>query len=82
MIKKQKHPIIEFDPDRNAVISPDNVYGKIKGFPERGVICFIGDTIKKLKAQGKLKEIYTVRSVCTDYPVYQLIFNLSGGAGK
>ena len=74
MIKKQKHPIIEFDADRNAIIGPYTSYARIKGFPEHGVICFLGEAIKKLKAAGRLKEIYTVHSVCTDYPVYQANF--------
>jgi len=74
MLKKKKYPIIEFDVDRKAVINPDACFKRIKGFPEHGVICFLGDTIQKLKDAGKLKEIYVVRSICTRYPVYQLTF--------
>jgi uridine phosphorylase len=74
MFKKQKFPIIEFDSDRNAVISPHAFWPKIPGFPKHGVICFLGEAIHKLKAAGRLKEIYTVRSVCTDYPVYQVTY--------
>ena len=74
MIKKQKFPILEFDANRQAVIDPQQFCPKIKGFPEHGVICFLGDTIEKLKAAGRLKEIYVVRSICTRYPVYQISF--------
>jgi uridine phosphorylase len=74
MLKKQKYPILEFDADRGAIISPETSYVKIKGFPEHGIICFLGEAIAKLKAAGRLKLIHTVKSVCTPYPVYQVTF--------
>lgn len=74
MLKKQAHPILEFDTDRKAIIDPLRFCPKLKGFPEYGVICFLGDTLEKLKASGKLKEIHVVRSICTRYPVYQVSF--------
>lgn len=72
MLKKNKIPILEFDTERQAVIDPQRFCPKIKDFPKRGIICFLGDTIQRLKAAGKLKEIHVVRSICTRYPVYQL----------
>lgn len=71
MFKKQKLPIIEFDTDKKAIINP-HTFGQEKKFPKHGVICFLGDTLQKLKKKGHLKEIYAVRSICTRYPVYEL----------
>jgi len=72
MLKKQKYPILEFDTERKAIIEPDKFIPRLKGFPKRGILCYLGKTIASLKAAGKLKLIYTVRSICTDYPVYQV----------
>ena len=72
MLKKQKFPILEFDSCRRAIIEPEKFIPRVKGFPERGIICFLGKTIEKLKAAGKLKLIYTVQSICTEYPVYKV----------
>jgi len=72
MLERNKSPILEFDTDRKAVIDPQRFSHRRKGFPKHGIICFLGDTIQKLKNSGRLKEIYVVRSICTRYPVYQL----------
>lgn len=76
MLKKRKYPIIEFDYARRAVINPD-LLPRIKGFPEFGVLCYLGDTMRKLKEAGCLKKIYSVYSICTRYPVYE--FKAKGG---
>lgn len=72
MIKKQKYPILEFDTDRQAIIDPLRFIARKKNFPRHGIICFLGRTIAKLKAEGRLKLIHTVSGICHDYPVYQL----------
>ncbi len=56
------------------MINPHGIFEKIKGFPECGVIAFLGEAIERLKAAGRLKQIDTMRSICTDYPVYQVNF--------
>jgi uridine phosphorylase len=72
MLKKHKVPLLEFDTERKAVINPAHIRPSVKGLPERGVICFQGETVKRLKRAGRLKQIYTCNTVCQDYPIYQL----------
>lgn len=73
MIKKSKIPLLEFDTERKAVINPEHIKPGETGLPERGVMCFQGETIRKLKRAGRLKEIYRANTVCQDYPVYSFI---------
>ncbi len=73
MLKKNKIPLLEFDTERRAVINPHHIRPGEGGLPERGIICFQGGTVNKLKRSGRLKEIYRANTVCQDYPVYQLI---------
>jgi len=72
MLKKNKIPLLEFDTERNAVINPLHIKPGAKGLPERGIICFQGETIKRLLRARRLKKIYTCNTVCQDYPIYQL----------
>ena len=71
MLKKNKIPLLEFDTERRAVINPQHIRPGAPGLPERGIMCFQEETMKKLKRSGRLKEIYRVHTVCQDYPVYQ-----------
>lgn len=88
MIKKNKVPLLEFDTERNAVINPLHINPAGKALPERGVMCFQGETIKKLRRAGRLKEIYVANTICQDYPIYQfthkgqklLLFRPTAGA--
>ena len=72
MLKRNKYPILEFDTDRRAVISPSHLHARDAATPERGVMCFQDETVRKLKRAGRLKEIFRITTVCQDYPVYQL----------
>jgi uridine phosphorylase len=47
MLKKQKFPILEFDPDRKPIINAKEQYPRILGMPERCVFCFFPTAIKK-----------------------------------
>lgn len=72
MLKKNKLPLLEFDTERKAVINPSHMRPGEAGLPERGIICFQGETIKRLLRARRLKKIYTCYTVCQDYPIYQL----------
>jgi uridine phosphorylase len=71
MLKKNKIPLLEFDTEERAVINPGSVYNTPGGLPKFGVMCFQDETVRKLKRAGRLKTIFTLRTVCQDYPVYQ-----------
>ncbi len=72
MLRKNKIPILEFDTERQAVINPAHICPGAAGLPERGIICFQAETIKKLRRAGRLKKIYSAYTVCRDYPIYRL----------
>ena len=74
MLKKNKYPILEFDTDRNAVIAPAMLRTGKGRFPTHGVLCYQGDTMARLKRSGKIKEIYRLRNICTEYPIYEVAF--------
>lgn len=71
MIKKNKIPLLEFDTERKAVINPHHIRPSVAGLPERGIMCFQGETVTRLKRAGRLKQIYNCNTVCQDYPIYQ-----------
>lgn len=74
MLKKNKYPILEFDTDRNAVIAPAMLRTGKGRFPTHGVICYQGDTMARLKRAGRIKEIYRLKNICTEYPIYEVSF--------
>jgi uridine phosphorylase len=70
---KKEFPILEFDPDINALINP---YKEIKSIdiPERCVICFFQDVINKLNQQKKLTRVAVQKSEVGKHPVYVFAF--------
>lgn len=64
-------PILEFDPNRAAIINPDAPqYGL--NLPPRAVLCFFRDVLERLADSGKLEEIGELRSEMGRNPIYQL----------
>ena len=70
-------PILEFDPDREALLSPSHFHQPRGDMPTCGVLCFFQDVIGHLHAQGLLKEITSLRSEMGRHPVYR--FATPGG---
>ena len=70
MIKKNKIPLLEFDTERLAVINPSHMRPGEAGLPERGIICFQGETLKRLLRARRLKKIYTCNTVCHSLKVF------------
>jgi len=64
------HPILEFDPEKKAVIEP-RPYPDAPEYPERAVLCFCNDVIEKLYAEGTLRLIHHFRSAMGKHPVYE-----------
>lgn len=64
-------PILEFDPDRNALLTPGHFHQPMTDMPACGVLCFFQDVIEHLGAQGLLKEITSLRSEMGRHPVYR-----------
>ena len=70
---RRKYPILEFDPDPKAIVSPEglNLSGDL---PEHCVITFFQDVIERLVEEGLLREIAELRSAMGRHPFYELGF--------
>ena len=62
-------PILEFDPDRSALVEPHRVVQRRAGTPERAVLCFFRSVIDRIAASGApvLFELQAAHGV---HPVY------------
>ncbi len=75
----KRAPILEYDPDRGAILMPDPFrIGVGTLVPARGVLCFFQDVIEEMKAAGELTEIGHLRSEMGPHPVYRYGVNSSG----
>ena len=55
-MRRKRYPILEFDPEREAVIHPSNVVDPADK-PEKCVICFFHEVLLGLVASGKARRI-------------------------
>ena len=67
---QQPYPILEFDADPLAMISPGK--GKHPDSPERVVICFFKDVIDHFLAQGIIRKHFAMGSEMGEHPLYIL----------
>jgi uridine phosphorylase len=72
-LTKLNAPILEFDPDKNAILNP-RIYGMDSPLPTKGVMCFFQDVIQKLYRQKKLEKIGFTRCEMGKLPIYQYLF--------
>lgn len=57
MFVRHDHPILEYDPDRTAIIEPSDVIRPIPDMPEHCVLCFFQNVIEQLADEGLAREI-------------------------
>jgi len=74
----QDYPILEFDPQREAIIEASRLLKPVAGLPEHAVICFFGDVIAHFVERGLAQEMYVFRSELAPHPVYRLDLGLGG----
>ena len=72
-MKREKYPILEFDPTPRAVIEPTDSVGPSR-LPQRCVICFFRDFLDRLCAEEKLRTVCELRTDMGPIPVYELEF--------
>ncbi|MBN1582325.1 MAG: phosphorylase, partial [Anaerolineae bacterium] len=72
----QDYPILEFDPDRVAIIQAGEHIERIKDMPEHCVICFFQDVIDHFLERGLAQEIFSMRSEIGPRPLYRLDLGL------
>ncbi|MCK9279408.1 MAG: nucleoside phosphorylase [Melioribacteraceae bacterium] len=71
---KKQFPILEFDSDRGAIISPSDLVKEIPDIPKHAVVCFFNDVITHLAESGKLKIISKIKSEMGFHFVYSYEF--------
>jgi uridine phosphorylase len=69
---QQPYPILEFDPSPEAIIEPSRVIAAIDA-PDHCVFCFFQEVIKKLRNEGKIKEIAQLQCESEVHPVYEVL---------
>jgi uridine phosphorylase len=71
MTTQHPYPILEYDPNPDAIIRPERLIEPI-GAPEHCVICFFGEVIASLVQSGQARQIAAQRSEIGEHPVYEL----------
>ncbi len=66
-------PILEFDPDPNAILDPCIVY-KAADVPEHCVLCFFPEVIAKVCGNGNAQVVANLRTEIGDHPLYEIAF--------
>lgn len=64
-------PILEFDPDRSAVVEPHHVVDPADHPPERAVLCFFRTVIDRL-ARDRAPVLFELEAAHGVHPVYQV----------
>ena len=67
---KELYPILEYDPDPDAIIEPGRLTDILPAMPEHGVITFFQDVLDELVSQGLAREIASMGSEMGRHPVY------------
>ncbi len=70
-LQSQPYPILEFDPERNAILNPQIKPPPVP-IPERVVLCFFYDVLNAMAASGELVELRRLGSEIGPNPVYRL----------
>lgn len=65
-------PITDHDYELPAVIEPSHVFSKIESFPEKAILVFYHEVLKKLESQGVLIRYHDIKSECGVFPVYTM----------
>lgn len=64
------YPILEFDPDTQAILQPDKILNPVDDMPEACVVCFFQDVIRKVCKDAT--EVYKLGSEIGTNTVYRL----------
>ena len=67
-------PLLEFDPEREAIIEPTKVV-KHRDVPERCVLCFFREVIERAKEKLDMKPLPPLKSEMGEIPLYSAMYN-------
>jgi len=65
------YPILEFDPDRKALINPEDLYSVLDD-AEYCVISYFREVIEKVASEYQAEIIKILKAESADFPVYQI----------
>ncbi len=68
-LQSNLYPILEHDPTRRALLEPQELVPRID-LPERCVLCFFGDQVRRLAEAGQARQVCEQRSEMGPHPVY------------
>jgi len=71
---RKDYPILEYDPDVEALIEPRKTIKPLAGIPAHCVICFFQDVIDHFVEQGLAREIKSLNSEIGGHPIYEFQF--------
>ncbi len=70
---KDSIPLLEFDPEREAIIEPSKMI-KHRDLPERCVLCFFREAIDKAKEKLDLKPLRPLGTEMGEIPLYSALY--------
>lgn len=65
-------PILEFDPEREALIDPQKLIQPLPAAPEACVLCFFRDVLQDLHGRGQARILVELRSEQGTNPLYEV----------
>lgn len=69
---EQTYPILEYDPNPDAIFNPHHSFKRLPEMPERCVLCFFQEAIAELRDSGQATVIAHLSSENGPNPVYRL----------
>lgn len=69
---QQSYPILEFDPEKRAMIEPSEQI-KRRDVPTKAVACFFQDVIRTLVNDYGAKRFYSAESELGSHPIYEIL---------
>src|SRR5215813_9796184 len=66
---RREFPILEYDPERTALIEPRSVVAPV-AMPAHGVLCFFQEAIDRLHHQGALQVLTHLTTTMGRHPIY------------
>lgn len=64
--------LTDFDPNKKAIINPEDLNEKIEGFPEIAVSCFSRTTFERMLRMFPYEEIHGTSVANVDIPIYKV----------
>jgi len=70
-MRRKKYPILEFDPERTAVIEPTEVFQPL-AISKHCVMCYYKDIVERMAAENHAEMVFLEKGVYGTNPFYQL----------